>query len=163
VSTGSQVNGAPFGTAGNASSGDQRPPPGGLGRSEDPSPRPVSRRLVAATVSRATTTCVDLPQSRNVHLPRRLARLPAPLPAAQAALIVAERTYRSLSHAPVRGGAPGRDAVSTARARITALESVNYALERHDSTALAIATREAATISARLDVLGLRSHLRGCR
>jgi hypothetical protein len=104
---------------------------------------------------------VDLARDRAVRLPAKLARLAAPLPAAQAALRVAQRTYARLRRSPPHGAA-GQQLLATARARVTELLSVNYALERHDPAALSISTGTLNVIDLRLGDLGHRAGIRGC-
>jgi hypothetical protein len=119
-------------------------------------------RHVTQTVRRATSTCLDRPRDRRVTLPPKLARLPSPLREAQRALIVARRTHRRLAGAtPVRG-ARGQDLVAVAKARVRAMLTVNYSIERHDRDALAIGSRMVESIGGRLQADARRFGVSGC-
>jgi hypothetical protein len=120
----------------------------------------TSAQSVTRVVQIATSTCADRARS-SVHLAPRLARLAPPLPSAQAALIEAERTYRRLLHAH-RTGAAQRRLLATAHARLSAVLSVNYAIERHDRAALAVATATLSDSGERLQSQSRELRLSGC-
>jgi hypothetical protein len=116
-------------------------------------------REVEQTARRATSTCMDA--SRDRRPAPGVARLAPPLAAAHQALIVAQRTYRRLKDNPASGSG-GQDLVATAKARVTAMLAVNYAIERHDPRALAISTKTVQVLGRRLEEDGRRLRVAGC-
>jgi hypothetical protein len=106
-----------------------------------------------------TSTCLD--SSRDRRPAPGAGGLAPPLRAAHQALIVAQRTYRRLKHGRA-SGPTGQDLVATAKARVTALLAVNYAIERHDRTALEISTKTVRVLARRLEEDGRRLRLATC-
>jgi hypothetical protein len=119
---------------------------------------PVSPPLVAR-VTRVTEACLD--RGNAVRMPRRLRQLGEPLRAAQAALLRARRTEARLTARHLHG-ANAAALVAGTKARVQALLATNYAIERHDRTALRIALATAGNITSQLGSLAHAMHLSAC-
>jgi hypothetical protein len=120
---------------------------------------PATAEQVEDVSASLSTSCLDRPGL--IRLSATIQRLPAPLVAAQEALVKAEYTATALSRRHMTGAVPTA-ILDAAKARVQTLETINYAIERGDPTALGIGLGTGAKIAGQIQALLRKAGPRAC-